>query len=58
MSKPNYCPNCGFPLHGEHSAVAITSTEDHATGYDCYCTNCDWSGDIWPDDEAENGGTS
>lgn len=45
MTKPKYCPNCA--LGGEYSAVAIAHTDESATGYDCYCSKCDWSGDIW-----------
>lgn len=54
MTKPNYCPNCGKPLDEEYSAIGIAHTEGNTTGYDCYCSKCEWSGDIWPDDEAGN----
>ncbi len=53
MTEPNYCPNCGAPFSGEFSAVAISNPENNSCGYDCYCFACKWSGDIWPDDEAE-----
>jgi len=51
--KPKYCPNCAAPLQDKYNAVAIESTEQNLTGYDCYCSKCKWSGDIWPDDEAD-----
>ena len=54
MTRPNYCPNCGHSIKEvEMSAVAIVSTEYKSTGYDCYCPKCEWSGNIWPDDEAD-----
>lgn len=49
MTKPNYCPNCGKEMD---DCVGI---EDHIGrgGYDCYC-KCEWSGNIFPDDENKN----
>ena len=38
----------------ENSAVGIWHTDESGAGYDCYCSACEWSGDIWPDDEADN----
>jgi len=55
MTKPKYCPNCGHSLKEvKMGVVAISCIEDKSTGYDCYCRKCGWSGDIWPDDEANN----
>jgi hypothetical protein len=55
MTRPNYCPNCGQSIkEDELNAVAIASTKGNRTGYDCYCPNCEWSGDIWPDDESDS----
>ena len=54
MTKPNYCPNCGAALEGENSVVGIQHTDESVAGYDCYCSKCEWRGDIWPDDEANN----
>lgn len=51
MSKPKHCPNCGA---AHVSAVAFERTYPNVrgeTGYDCYCAQCEWSGDIMPDDE-------
>ena len=53
MTRPKYCPNCGTLLTDEYSAEAISSTMENRPGYDCYCSACEWSGDIWPDDESE-----
>ena len=53
MSRPSFCPNCGAALSSDEGTVAvpITDPETGDGGYDCYCPACDWSGDVYPDDE-------
>lgn len=52
MTRPRYCPNCAKALSDEsHNTQAFSSGEDG--GWDCYCDACEWSGDIFPDDERE-----
>lgn len=57
MTKPKYCPNCAKPLgdiqpcwgeEWEYEGERFANTV-----YDCYCSACDWSGDISPDDEID-----
>ena len=51
MSKPNHCPNCGAGFVGEFAAVGIYDDRSGDGGYDCSCRSCDWTGDVFPDDE-------
>ena len=52
---PTCCPKCGsknlkyaeYYTHSPHSAK--DRTKPHGTGYDTYCTDCEWSGHIEPD---------
>jgi hypothetical protein len=52
---PHFCPNCGESLSEPISYWADShrqSTIDNpfkGLGYDCWCDNCHWSGDILPD---------
>lgn len=48
---PVYCPACGAALQGGDSAVGIYSPRTGDGGYDTYCSDCGWSGDIFPDSE-------
>ena len=57
MSIPYYCPNCGIPIRedmndvGENSNRFPIENNKGDGGYDIYCPECEWSGDIYPDDE-------
>ena len=52
---PHFCPNCGEPMSKPISFwddSSRESTVEHpfkGVGYDCYCSECHWSGDITPD---------
>ena len=48
---PKWCPNCATRLpEGAHGAQGFSDTEESdATGWDCFCEACYWSGDIIPD---------
>lgn len=48
---PKFCPDCGAALTGETAVVGIIEDRSRDGGYDCYCASCEWSGDIWPDNE-------
>ena len=51
---PHYCPNCGESLQKPISFWIDSHRPSTAeepfkgVGYDCYCKNCHWSGDILP----------
>lgn len=52
MIKPKYCPHCGARLVDDHGWIqAYLDNYDisRVQGYDCYCDNCTWSGNIEPD---------
>lgn len=51
--KPKFCPNCGKKSLGNPQAFEAEETGrfGQLTGYDCYCRNCHWSGDVLPDFE-------
>lgn len=57
--KPKYCPNCKKELgdiqeYWSHSDWIETPDKPfYGIGYDCYCKNCGWSGDIEPDEDDE-----
>ena len=51
MSKLRFCPNCGAALESENAALEIYDDRSGDGGYDCYCQSCEWSGDVWPDEE-------
>lgn len=51
MSRPNHCPNCGAALEGRYAAVAILDDRSGDGGWDASCRTCEWSGDVFPDDE-------
>lgn len=58
MSRPLFCPNCGASLpEGPHGAQPFHLADEDGScdcgGWDCFCDNCQWSGDIMPDDEDE-----
>lgn len=52
---PHYCPNCGKPLSSiqsywdDSSRPSTPENPFRGIGYDCYCDDCHWSGDIIPD---------
>lgn len=54
---PYYCPNCGIPIRGDMNDMGDDSNrfpienKQSDGGYDVYCPECEWSGDIYPDDE-------
>jgi len=57
--KINYCPNCGKKISKKDSTQMPYGDADikvggkwrvgKTVGYDVYCTECDWSGNIEPD---------
>lgn len=47
--KPKYCPSCAASLI---DCVPFTRT-DEGGGFDVYCYQCSWSGDIMPDELSE-----
>ena len=47
---PKYCPNCGAQLK---DVQAIEDPRTGALGYDVYCDECGWSGEIWPDEKLQ-----
>jgi hypothetical protein len=54
ITQPIHCPNCGkeFPSKKQHRMPVMNNAGDQ--GYDCYCPQCNWSGDIFPDDESHS----
>lgn len=56
LHPPEYCPNCGakltrdfIPFWNDSSRRETPQDPYKEIGYDTYCSNCDWSGDIIPD---------
>ncbi|MEX0569484.1 MAG: hypothetical protein Q6363_010085, partial [Candidatus Njordarchaeota archaeon] len=44
-----YCPNCGKPL--KNIKMVLSREENKITIiYDVFCHECEWSGDISPDE--------
>jgi len=41
------CPNCG-----KDDLDLMPFRKGESRGYDCYCFECEWSGDILPDKES------
>lgn len=54
--KPRHCPGCGAALISVDAAVEILDEASGQRGWDCYCANCRWSGDVFPDDGGDAGG--
>jgi hypothetical protein len=56
---PHYCPNCGEHLNkpitywADSSRPSTPENPFRSIGYDCYCENCHWSGNIEPDADRE-----
>lgn len=57
---PKYCPNCGKQLQEKEVRVVFWADSSRketpkdpykGLGYDTYCPNCEWSGDIIPDED-------
>lgn len=57
--KPIYCPNCGKPITDYVSYwvnsdwIGTPENPFYGIGYDCYCKNCQWSGEIESDIDME-----
>ena len=56
LHPPNFCPSCGGKLRDDKQpfwadSARMEQPDDpfRGIGYDCYCENCGWSGDIVPD---------
>ena len=47
--KPLRCPMCGAVLDDVATYTNEERLSDIVVGFDCYCGNCGWSGDIEPD---------
>lgn len=43
---PRYCPGCGQEFNGDDKVIC----ED--ASWECYCSICDWSGDITPSESS------
>jgi len=63
MVKPKFCPNCGKKLQDKRGwiipiSLPLSSEKDEITpkvydgGYDIWCDLCEYSGIVFPDDEA------
>lgn len=57
---PKFCPNCGTKLTdniqeywADSSRKATVDNPFKDVGYDCYCENCKWSGNIEPDADTD-----
>ena len=45
INEVNFCPKCKKELVNKIELIDNCGN----VGYDCYCDNCGWSGDIFPD---------
>ncbi len=44
-----FCPNCGYKLPKELSKqLPFTNPYNGDYGYDIWCKNCEWGGEIYP----------
>lgn len=63
LHPPNYCPNCGetlpqteihrMPFWVDSGRRETPKNPFKGIGYDSFCPNCSWSGDIIPDDDRD-----
>ena len=52
-SRPRFCPNCGIGGHGISAfgdGAVLMGNDEEGFSWDCHCKECDWSGDISPDE--------
>lgn len=47
---PNVCPNCGYELNVDTDIKIVVGFFNINLIFEVYCSNCNWSGDIIPDD--------
>jgi len=61
--KPKFCPNCGKKMNDivecysgypENYWIDSHGVQRSNLIYDCYCDECEWSGDISPDDDLDS----
>lgn len=50
VAPPKFCPSCGLALDGDRAVVECESMDARIV-FDCYCSSCEWSGDISPDEK-------